>query len=147
MLWKLDGYLAIPHELMHVVAYRMIGKRCAYQLGEHAVTALEDRTLGQRLFCLLFPLLINGLAVLLLAGIWIATYSIARYPLSPLEYFQVAPDWHRALFLGWAFLLTYAGTSFFDVMMAIRLLAQKLRQQPPQYPQEHQDDRKRPQQG
>ena len=50
MLWKLDGYLAIPHELMHVVAYRMIGKRCAYQLGEHAVPTFEDRTLPQRLF-------------------------------------------------------------------------------------------------
>ena len=137
MLWKLDGYLAVPHELMHVVAYRMIGKRCAYHFGDHAVTALEDRTLGQRLFCLLFPLLINGLAVLLLAGIWMTTYIIARYPLNPFEYFQVAPDWHRALFLGWAFLLTYAGTSFLDVMIVVQLLAQKLRQQPPQHREEH----------
>jgi len=146
MLWKLDGYLAVPHELMHVVAYRLIGKRYAYRLGEHAVTALEERTLGQRLFCLLFPLLINSLAVLLLAAIWIVTYGSARYPLNPIEYFQVAPDWHRALFFGWAGLLTYAGTAYLDVLIAIRLLAQKLRQQPPQYPQEQQDHGKRPQQ-
>ena len=52
MLWKLDHYSAVPHELMHVVAYRMIEKRDAYRLGDHAVTSVEDRTPGQRLFYL-----------------------------------------------------------------------------------------------
>jgi len=145
MLWKLDGYLAVPHELMHVVAYRMIGKRCAYRLGDHTVKPLEDRTLKQRLFCLLFPLLINGLAVLLLAGAWAVIYALARYPLDPFAYFAAAPTWHRAMFFGWVFLLTYAGTCLWDVLIASRLIAQKLRQQPPQYPNEDQDNRKRPQ--
>jgi len=131
MLWKLDGYLIIPHELMHVVAYRIIGKRCAYRLGDHTVKSLEDRTLGQRLFCLLFPLLINGLAVVLLGCAWLVTYYVSRYPLSPFDYFQTAPTWHRALFFGWTFLLTYALTCLWDVLIASRLIAQKLRQQPP----------------
>jgi hypothetical protein len=145
MLWKLDGYLVIPHELMHVVAYRLIGKRCAYQLGDHTVKPLEERTLNERLFCLLFPLLINVLAVLLLAGAWMGIYVIARYPLDPFAYFAAAPWWHRSLFFGWACLLTYAGTCLWDVMIAGRLITEKLRQEPPQQPQEHQYDGKRPQ--
>lgn len=137
MIRRLDGLLAIPHELMHVVAYRLIGKRYAYRLGDLSVTALEDRTFGQRLFCLLFPLLINGLAVLLLAGAWFASYVIARYPLDPLEYFRVAPAWHRSFFFGWAFLLSYLITCSLDVMIAARLIAEKLRQKPPQHAQKH----------
>lgn len=135
LLWKLDGYLVIPHELMHVIAYRLIGKRCTYRLGDHTVQAVEERTFGQRLFCLLFPLLVNGLAVLILTAIWMATYIQARYPLNPLVYLQVAPDWHRALFFGMVFLVSYTCTSVFDVMLAGRLIMEKLRQQPPQYAQ------------
>lgn len=147
MLQKLDGYLVIPHELLHVLAYRLIGKRCAYRLGDHVVNSLEERTFTQRLFCLLFPLLINGLAVVLLLGAWFVTYVTARYPLNPLEYFQAAPAWHRALFFGWTFLLTYAITCLWDVMIAIRLIAEKLRQKPPQDTYEQQYNRERPQEG
>jgi hypothetical protein len=100
MLWRLDGYLLMPHELMHVIAYRMIGKRCAYQWGDHSVRSLEDRTLNQRLFCLLFPLPINGLAVPLLAGVWMGIYAVARYRLDPFAYFAAAPWWHHSMFLG-----------------------------------------------
>ncbi len=131
MIQRLNGYLAIPHELMHVVAYRMIGKRCAYQFGDLSVKPLEDRTLRERLFCLLFPLVINLLAVVLLAGIWMVTYIVGRYPLDPLIYFEVAPWWHSSMFFGFAFLLTYAGTCTWDVLVAVRLVAEKLRQQPP----------------
>ena len=135
LFWKLDGYLVIPHELMHVIAYRMIGKRYAYRWGDHTVRALEERTFGQRLFCLLFPLLVNGLAVLMLTAIWMVTYILARYPLNPLDYLEVAPNWHRALFFGMLFLVFYACASVLDVIFAARLLAEKLRQQPPQYSQ------------
>jgi hypothetical protein len=137
MLWKLDGYLAIPHELLHVLAYRLIGKRYAYRFGDHTVRALDPRTFGQRMFCLLFPLLINGIAVLLLLGAWLASYLWAGYPTNPFVYFRIAPVWHRALFFGWVFLLTYAATATFDVLLAVRLLLEKLRQQPPNNP--HQD--------
>jgi hypothetical protein len=145
MLWKLDGYLVIPHELMHVVAYRLIGKRYAYRLGDHAVIALEDRTLNQRLFCLLFPLLVNGLAVFSLLSVWFITYLAARYPINPREYFQTAPVWHQLLLLGWTGAMIYAGTCLWDVIFAGRLLMEKLSQQPPHNPQKDQYNRKSPQ--
>ncbi len=147
MLWKLDGYLVIPHELLHVLAYRLIGKRCAYQWGDHAVNSLEDRTINQRLFCLLFPLLVNSLVVLLLLSIWFVTYITARYPINPLEYLQTAPTWHHVLFFGWTLAMTYAGTCLWDVIFASRLLMEKLSQKPPDNPQEHQYNRNSPQQG
>jgi hypothetical protein len=147
MLWKLDGYLVIPHELMHVLAYRLIGKRCAYRLGGHAVTVLDDRTFGQRLFCLLFPLLVNSLVVLLLLGVWFITYLVARYPINPLDYFRTAPVWHRLLFFGWTLALIYAGACLWDVIFAGRLLAEKLSQQPPHETHKPQYDETMPKQG
>lgn len=131
MLWKFDGYLAIPHELLHVLAYRLIGKRCAYRFGDHTVKALEPRTFGQRIFCLLLPLVINGLAVFLLLGVWLIIYIWAGYPANPFAYFCIAPLWHRSLFFGWVFLLTYAATAILDVILVVRLLLEKLRQHPP----------------
>ena len=50
MLWKLEGYLLIPHEFLHVVAHKLIGKRCSYRVG-------------------LLPLVI-----------WVITYFQAGYP-------------------------------------------------------------------
>jgi hypothetical protein len=137
LLWKLDGCLVIPHELLHVAAYRLIGKRCSYQLGDHGVNSLEERTLRERLFCLLFPFLVNSLVVFLLVSVWFVTYIMARYPLNPLEYFQAAPLWHRLLFLGWFGAMNYAGTCLWDVIFAGRLLMEKLSQQPPENPQKH----------
>jgi hypothetical protein len=147
LLWKLDGCLLIPHELMHVAAYRLIGKRCVYRLGDHAVNSLDERTRNERLFCLLFPLLINGLAVLMLAGVWLGVYVVARYPLDPFAYFAASPWWHQSMFFGWVFLLTYAGSCWWDVRMAAQLLSEKLAQQPPQDPHEYQYHGKRPQEG
>ncbi len=140
LLWQIDGYVSIPHELMHVAAHRMLGKRCAYRLGDSSVTALEPCTLGERIFCLLLPLVINLLATLLLLISWVITYIQANYPANPLLYFQAAPAWHHALLFGWFFLLTYSGMSTLDVLIVFRLLLQKMRQQPPNQAQTEQTE-------
>jgi hypothetical protein len=31
----IEGYLLIPHELLHIVGYRLVGKRCLYHWGDH----------------------------------------------------------------------------------------------------------------
>ena len=54
MLWKVEGYLLIPHELLHVAAYRLIGRRCSYRLGDSYVKHIEHCTVRQYPFCLLF---------------------------------------------------------------------------------------------
>jgi hypothetical protein len=130
MFWKIDGYLAIPHELLHLLAYRLVGKRCRYRLGEHFVHSLEPRSFRERLFVLLFPLLVIGGAGLVFLSFWTVTYLLNAYPINPRTYFLIAPVWHKSLWLVAVVLLLYAGSCVGDVQLVIRLLLQKLRQQP-----------------
>lgn len=145
MLWKIDAYLAIPHELLHILAYRLVGKQCRYRIGDRFVHPLEPRTLGERLFILLFPLLVTGSVALGLACLWAATYVLAGYPPEPAEYFRIAPVWHQLLLAASVILMLYSGSSMIDLMTAFRLLLQKLRQQPPDYSDDHQGERESPQ--
>jgi len=131
MLWKIDGYLVIPHELLHVLAYRLIGKRCHYRLGGHFVNALEPCTFRERIFVLLLPLIVIGGTAFTLLFLWAAIYWWVRFPPNPLTYFQVAPLWHQSLWVAAIILLLYSGSAVFDVVIVFRLLLQKLRQQPP----------------
>lgn len=131
MLWKIDGYLAVPHELLHLLAYRLIGKRCRYRLGDHFVQPLETRSWKERLFVLVFPLLIISGTGLSLMILWAVTYVANHYPPHPLAYFGTAPFWHKSLWGISVILLLYIGSCVGDVQLAIRLLLQQLRHQPP----------------
>jgi hypothetical protein len=53
---KIGGYYLIPHELLHVLAYRLIGKPYDYQWGNYQVSSPAKMTRGERLFVLLLPL-------------------------------------------------------------------------------------------
>lgn len=66
MLTRLEGYLLIPHELLHVAGYRLVGKQCAYRWGDHQVRPVGPLTRRERLVGLLFPFTICMLAWLLL---------------------------------------------------------------------------------
>lgn len=145
MIWKIDGYLAIPHELLHVLAYRLIGKKCRYQIGQPFVEALEPRTFRQRIFVLLFPLFITGGAGLIFILLWAATYLLIGYPPEPINYFHAAPVWHQSLLLISFILMLYSGSSLLDIVMTVQLLLQKLRQQPPHYAYKQEDERYSPQ--
>jgi len=125
MFWKLNGILVIPHELLHVVAHRLIRKRCHYRLGDSFVMPLEPYTVGQYLFCLLFPLLVSLPLAFLPLGIWILTFIQFSY--APQTYLGVAPLWHQTLFALWFILFTYVlSACFYDVWLAVRLLLKKL---------------------
>lgn len=52
---KLEGFLLVPHELLHLVGYRLVGKRCRYHLGDPFVTPLGQLKRRERLVGLLFP--------------------------------------------------------------------------------------------
>lgn len=130
MLWKLEGYLLIPHELLHVAAHRLIGRRCSYRLGDSYVKHIDPCTTGEYLFCLLFPLMITMPIALIPLVVWILTFSWYGYLTN--EYLFTAPLWHQSLFVLWFVLFTYVGSScLYDIVFAIRLLFKKLSHQPP----------------
>ncbi len=143
MLQKIDGCLAVPHELLHVLAYRLIGKKCRYRLGSHVVQPLEERSWGQKLFVLLLPFLVIGGAGLGLMALWTISYIALGYPANPLAYFQIAPVWHKLLWVGSIILLLYSGSAFNDIRAAVRLLTQNLGQKPPNHPDDKQHHRQR----
>jgi len=136
MLWKFEGYLLIPHELLHVFAHWLIGKRCSYRLGDNHVKHVDPCTTNQYIFCLLFPFLITLPIALVPLITWILTFIKNDYPTH--EYLAVAPFWHQSLFVLWFVLFTYVGSScFYDIVFAVRLLFKKLSHQPPDKASEH----------
>ena len=55
MIARIEGYLLIPHELLHVLGYRLVGKHCLYQWGKRYVTTVDPMTRNEELVGLLFP--------------------------------------------------------------------------------------------
>jgi len=66
MASRLEGYFLIPHELLHVAGYRLVGRKCRYHLGNPFVTPLEPMTRREQLVGLLFPFAVFASLFLLL---------------------------------------------------------------------------------
>lgn len=89
LLYKLGGYYVIPHELLHVLAYRLIHKPCHYRWGDYRVYSTVQKTRGERLFILFFPLGICLALSLFFHFVWIILALSARLPLT--DYLSTAP--------------------------------------------------------
>lgn len=123
---KVTGYLIAPHEWLRIGAYRLIGKRYHYRLGDHHVLRAESLSLRQQLFCLLFPLGLGLVAALVLATLWAFSFSTGQYPRRLPDYLWAAPLWHHGLHFAWILLLTYTLLfSFYDVLAVFRLWRQQ----------------------
>jgi hypothetical protein len=121
-LRKLGGYYAVPHELLHVLAYRIIGKPCHYHWGDFHVRPLapETETRHEKLFVLLLPF-----AVLLGSGLFcqfLWVMSAFFITLRPEQYFRNGPTWHLIFLILGAFLVLYASTAHIDLILAYRVL-------------------------
>ncbi|MDM8518690.1 hypothetical protein QUF64_01480 [Anaerolineales bacterium HSG6] len=54
--WR--GYLAIPHEGLHVIGYRLVGHTCQYRLGDTYVKPIGTISFRQQLVGTLFPFVV-----------------------------------------------------------------------------------------
>lgn len=124
-LWKSDGYAVVPHELLHVLAYRLIRKPCQYQLGDHAVRPLSERNLAEQIFVKLFPLAITGGLAVVAFGLWLVT--LPPGPFDPVDYLRNGPRWHIGLMLLIIVFQLHSTVSFWDVRAVIELLAERFR--------------------
>ena len=122
MHW-LEGILLIPHELLHVLAYRLLRKPVRYVWGERFVTPLAPLTRGERLFGLLFPFGVTfGLALLALAPFVAAAVMMRIVPMPAIPFDTIRRPFAVASLISLA-LAGYAGVSIRDLLVAWRLLA------------------------
>lgn len=136
----IEGYLLIPHELLHVAAYRLIAKPCAYQWGQRSVRRLAPLTRRERLFVLLFPLAVTWGIAAMLFGLFLLEmlYLAVTQPV-------LSTYWRSTLLYGNVGLIVliapfvaYGGASTADIYTAWRLLSG-------QGAQDRQDEREDPQ--
>lgn len=114
-IWeKLEGYLLSPHELLHVLAYRLIGKRCHYQWGDHQVRSLQPKTRREKLFVLLFPFVVCWGFGLFFGLLWLLSAFFVDIP--PERYFSDGPTWHLGFLIITALCILYSGTSHKDLI-------------------------------
>ena len=126
ILNHIEGWVSIPHELLHVLAHRIIGRPCDYRIGQKFVRPLTPLSFRQRVFVLLFPFAVTfgaGVLVCLLALAWI---FVRRFVL--LADYETARREFVALTLVAALCITYAGLSIYDLLAVFHLRRQQTQQ-------------------
>lgn len=110
MITRIEGYLLIPHELLHVIGYWLVGKRCAYHWGNNRVKPVGPLTRRERLVGLLFPFVTCVVTWLILL------------PLSVAAFFYGGMRWVIILTGISSLALVYAFASIGDLRQAYLLL-------------------------
>jgi hypothetical protein len=133
-LYQLEGYYLIPHELLHILAYRLIGKPCHYWWGDHRVDSLVPKTFWERLFVLLLPFGVCWGAALFFSLLWLLSTFFINIP--PERYFRDGPTWHFIFPILASLFVLYSGTAYRDLSRTWQILAGKDKTQK-QRPQRH----------
>ncbi len=114
---RLAGYVAIPHELLHVLGYRLTGQRCTYQWGNSYVTPNGPMPLWAHLIGDLLPFAVFALLF------FVSTV------LAGLAYGQALHNGSYLGFILWTGLAvaagSYAGTTVDDLRQVYLLLRRK----------------------
>ncbi len=113
----LEGYLAIPHELLHIVGYKLVGHSCQYRWGDFHVKPQGQMNISRRLVGLLFPCMIFSCVCLVSS---ILTGFAYRYGLDHGSFIWFAILTTTALVSG-----AYAGTAIGDLRQAYLLVLGK----------------------
>ena len=110
---RIEGYLLIPHELLHVIGYKLVGKRCSYHWGQHYITTLDPMTRNEELVGLLFPFVACIVVWLVLL------------PLPFVALFYGGLAWAVGLSLLFSVPIIYAFASIGDLRRAYQLIFNK----------------------
>ncbi len=123
-LYKLGNYYLIPHELLHVVGYRIIGKPCHYRWGDRQVVPLVKRNRHERLFVGLLPFIVSWLfgGIFYLAWLVTMVYLAIALKLPPEKFFLEAPKYHFIFMVIGSIFIIYGGTAHGDLITAYYLL-------------------------
>jgi hypothetical protein len=114
---RFSGYIAIPHELLHVAGYRLVGKQCNYKWGQPYVKPIGPMRLWEEMVGSLFPFVVLGFIFLVLTV------------LSGLAYRQVLhgePSFWLIIWTSLAIMVgSYAGTVVDDLRQSYLLISGK----------------------
>lgn len=119
ILYKLGGYYLMPHELLHVLAYWMLGKPCYYKWGDYCVKPLEKMRRNERLFTSLFPFMVCFGGGLFFHLLWVLSAFFITS--SPERYFA-EPTWHIIFLVVGILLIFYSSTAHGDLINSYHLL-------------------------
>ena len=123
--------LLIPHELLHILGYRLVGKRCLYRWGDAYVTPLGPVSRRERLVGALFPFVTSLSLGVISMGLFGIASALARQAMLHSEISQSHIFW-MLFFAGlWVFSGMHMGMAANDLRNAYRWL----RQQPTHDPQ------------
>jgi len=122
-LYKLGGYFLIPHELLHVLAYRIIGKPYYYQWGDYRVRSLAKKTQAEAIFVLLLPFVTCWIIGFFFGVLWLLSAFFITIP--PERYFIDGPTWHLIFPIIGILLIFYSGTAHRDLIAAYYILSGK----------------------
>jgi hypothetical protein len=146
----LRGYYLIPHELLHVLAYWLIGKPCEYRWGQPYVRPLAKRTKEQRLFVLLLPFVTCWVGGLFCYGLGMVGVLLSvRMPLA--EYISSQGlTWPLLMPLIGTLFIIYSGTAHNDLIVSYNVLrgrdkAHEEDQDPQPQPKQQETDGQGPQ--
>lgn len=74
---RLATYLYVPYQCLQIVGYRLVGKRCDYQLREHRPEPIGPAAPLQHFVALIFPTAVC--CTILAVQIIVASYLVAWY--------------------------------------------------------------------
>lgn len=143
MTERIERVLFTPQMLLYALAYRLIGKSYSYQLGQKSIRSTEKRTLGQRVFILLFPFVTLGIVGFVLLATWAVTFIQFGYRPDPLYYIQTAPLWHQLSWWIGLVCILYANLSVYKFPLIIKIIIQEWRHQQPDHGKQYQGQRDR----
>jgi hypothetical protein len=113
MITQIEGYLLIPHELLHVLGYRLVGKHCIYRWGDHQVKPVGPLSRNERLVGLLFPFVVC-------MAIWLIMLSLLL-----VAFFYGGLAWAMILSILSGIVLIYAFAAIGDLRQTYLLLHNK----------------------
>jgi len=123
MMKRYIGIFLIPHELLHVLGYKLIGKPYAYEWGNHQVISLSQRTRQERLLIALLPFCVFFGLGLFFHSLWIGAtlWAVIQWHLNPLQFLWAATWPLVCMGLG-TLLVLYSGTAHADLSNIYYLL-------------------------
>jgi hypothetical protein len=124
MFRAIEGTLAVPHELLHILGFRLVGKRCLYRWGDLRAVPVGPLSRRAALVGGLFPFAVFLSLQIVFLGLSGVAFALACQVPPPSR--SVSDLFWTLLFVGLSMIAgLYVGGAAGDLQKVFRLLRQK----------------------